>query len=259
MNQSVVDPCVTDLSRINVEVGHDESFVEAIEREYIERGYTAVDVGCPIDGQVAVRYDGNMATWVTDHHHRLFDALGAKTLVVDESVAWIPHVTMLNADRDRLVVAIPDVNAIDIVDRPSDVDAVIVAIPGRLVGFDPDQPATPAQWVQLGEFLTVLFCHAVQRGEHLFVGPLLWERADRPSVTASAVPGDEIDLGYGFYVDSETDDDWDEVAPIAAYRRSALPVVGEELCDAIKSWGVSPINIGHLTVTDHRRLCRIPD
>lgn len=235
---------------------------EAAWEILIDRGYCAVEVNsCPIDGHVAVQHNDAWHLWRSFEPDLLVNALGCKDGLVDPAVAWVETMTALNADSTQLVVAFADLEGHSL-SRPTNVDLISVEVAGELVDFDVDRPAADSEWEQLHSFLTVQLAHCVQRGERLNIGPIQWDHGERPMVRSCAEPGDYIDSGHGFYIDvwpETSDDDPVDDEPIAPYRRSSLTHVVDAICDVIKSWDISPLNVTTPTTPYLRGTFLIPE
>jgi hypothetical protein len=218
----------------------------AIRELLTDRGHSIVGTGCPIDGHIAMLHDNEWRLWRCDQPELLTNALGAKDGLVDPTVALATTVEALNAERTHLVIAVPNFEGPGSVhESPTNVEVISIKIAGELVDFVDDRPAGRHQWAQLHEFLAVQVALAVERDERLYVSPIQYEEGEYPSVRAWAEPGEYIDDGDGFYVETlpYSGEDCHCDAPIAPYRRSSLTQVSDAMCDVIKSWDVSPLNL----------------
>ena len=240
--------------------------VEAISQSLNARGYNLVGTGCPIDDLVAVRQDGDCMTWKSSEPGALLNALGAKEGLVDTAVSWVPTVTALNADRTELVVAMADLSGLEGYDLfwPKTVDVISVDVSGELVDINADDHTGESAWGQLLDFLAVQCSLAVQRGDRITATPIQHDEPQPPTVAAWATPGDDVDLGEGFHIETYPEEDVvasSNGTPVAPYHTSSLTVVAGLMCESIRQWSVAPLNVTVTATPETRRpvLYRIPD
>lgn len=211
--------------------------------EYL--GCAVVEVGCPIDDLIAIWYDSAWHTWRSREPMRLINALGPKLGIVDPASAWVPTVKALSPDRSRLIVAVPVIEAHSPHSWPSTPAEVnYVDIDGAELGdFDPDQHLSNAQWEQLDDFIMMQLDHATQREEILNICPIHYRASNPPAICACSEPGVETEPGHGYFLEMSPTTDDPTRCELTGFRHGELDRIGSEICDVIKSWNISPLNV----------------
>jgi len=267
---TTIDDNTTSVERFNVPTHPtEETAGQTLERVLAERGCTPVQTGSPIGNRILVRINGELQQFTTTQSG-LGNALGAKHGLVNPAMACTPTATGVDEAQSRLVVVIADPEDIHRDNRPDTVNVVLVSFDGDWSPWPSEQPTSAMDWVELREFLQIRVAQTIERGEKLLVGPLDWPDGDRPSVSVSADYSDDFDSGSAFYLDAwqgstapddpEQGDELDDEdsVPVAQFQRRFLPAVADAICDQIKTWNLSPLNVGTISWPHRRHFVAIP-